>query len=452
MLDSLSATFRYEIISGPTRRPFDHSADGLERCALLRVHARVLDDVDCEATPRNQMPVRFICERSGARHKEQQLSKNFIWGKLEQLFDFFGFCHLESPAKERQYITDDDDEDYEVDAINKYNATSTERKMLRKLKVFETSSEEEREVLEALRSLNKAWKLRHEHAASWADEVTSTLIPTASSTTDTARKLERERLVGSTTPIKTQSKAEELSTTTVQEETETASNALPSTEESKKLTTEEGTTESPAVDESTSEASSKAASFTGASTTEEKTSEQAGTEESTTEVPTTLESVSQSSTAAESTTEGSSVEKADNASVRAHAVPLREITEVEGSGTTVERSQVEKESKPIRQTEIDPEKLEKIINTMEKMVANLENISIVEKGKETKLENDKDSMQKEKEIRKKEETKEDSQKSEINKKEKPIDSLVRISEKVKDDGAGQAEMEKDFDEKLNQNM
>ncbi|KAK6056017.1 lectin C-type domain protein, partial [Cooperia oncophora] len=162
--------YNQSVIPWMSGEPFDHSADGLERCALLRVHARVLDDVDCEATPRNQMPVRFICERSGARHKEQQLSKNFIWGKLEQLFDFFGFATA-IPPKKSNITDDDDDEDY-IDAINKYNATSTERKMLRKLKVFETSSEEEREVLEALRSLNKPGTTDRAPAPG-ADEVTS---------------------------------------------------------------------------------------------------------------------------------------------------------------------------------------------------------------------------------------------------------------------------------------
>ncbi|KAK6031529.1 hypothetical protein OSTOST_02321 [Ostertagia ostertagi] len=93
------------------------------------------------------------------------------------------------------------------------------------------------------------------------------------------------------------------------------------------------------------------------------------------------------------------------------------------------------------QHEIDPEKLEKIINTMEKMVANLENISIIEKRPETKSETGKELVQAEVEIRKKEAAKEDAQKSETRK------NLI-----WKEDGAGQADMEKDFDEKLNKKM
>lgn len=115
--------------------PFDHSADGLERCALLRVHARLLDDVDCEASFRNQMPVRFICERTGATHKkvreelnspcelvpmlvpfQQVLSDNFIWKKLEQLLEFFGFANGETPKKGGN-STFEQEEDYEDEVL-----------------------------------------------------------------------------------------------------------------------------------------------------------------------------------------------------------------------------------------------------------------------------------------------------------------------------------------------
>ncbi|PIO65897.1 lectin C-type domain protein [Teladorsagia circumcincta] len=253
--------YNQSVISWMSGEPFDHTTDGLERCALLRVHARVLDDVDCEASPRNQMPVRFICERSDARHKEQQLSKNFIWGKLEQLLEYFGFGNT-APSKKAN-STNIVEEDY-VDEVSKLNITSTEREMLKKIRLFETSSEEEREVLSALRNLNND-SSKHQH-------------------------------------------------------------------------------------------------------------------------------------------------------------------------------------------EIDPEKLEKIINTMEKMVANLENISIIEKRPDIKSKAGKDQGEAEKEIRKKEATKEDSQKSETRKKVKANDALVSISKPDTEDGADQADMEKDFDEKLNKKM
>ncbi|VDO59951.1 unnamed protein product [Haemonchus placei] len=102
--------YNQSVISWMSGEPFDHSTDGLERCALLRIHARVLDDVDCEATTRNQMPVRFICERSSKRHKQQQLSKNFLWGKLEQIFELLGFGST-TPAK-KVNTTDANGEDY----------------------------------------------------------------------------------------------------------------------------------------------------------------------------------------------------------------------------------------------------------------------------------------------------------------------------------------------------
>ncbi|PIO52953.1 hypothetical protein TELCIR_25732, partial [Teladorsagia circumcincta] len=158
------------------------------------------------------------------------------------------------------------------------------------------------------------------------------------------------------------------------------------------------------------------------------TSEVPTTEESTTEVPTTVETASEVLTTAESSSNEPAAEKTKKAvPARALAVPLREITETEGSGAAVDKSQIEKESSK-HQHEIDPEKLEKIINTMEKMVANLENISIIEKRPAIKSEAGKDQGQAEKEIRKKEATKEDSQKSETRKKVKANDALVSISQ------------------------
>ncbi|PIO64990.1 hypothetical protein TELCIR_13360, partial [Teladorsagia circumcincta] len=112
--------YNQSVISWMSGEPFDHTTDGRERCALLRVHARVLDDVDCEASPRNQMPVRFICERSDVRHKEQQLSKNFIWGKLEQLLEYFGFGNS-TPSK-KVNSTSVVDEDYVDEPDNENGA------------------------------------------------------------------------------------------------------------------------------------------------------------------------------------------------------------------------------------------------------------------------------------------------------------------------------------------
>ncbi|KAK6012123.1 hypothetical protein OSTOST_22735, partial [Ostertagia ostertagi] len=358
----------------------------------------ILDDVDCEASPRNQMPVRFICERSGVRHKEQQLSKNFIWGKLEQLLEFFGFGNGTQPKKANGTSIVEDDY---VDEVSKLNITSTEREMLKKIRLFETSSEEEREVLSALRNLNNPGSTNGPETSS-TSEVTSP---------DALQEVRPQ----------TSTEIESTADTTPEESTTQS----PTTEESRP-TAEEINAESSTVRESTAETSG------------EKTSELSTTEENTTERKARLIYQQQR-------------KRKKAVPARALAVPLREITEREGNGAAVDKSQIEKDSSK-HQHEIDPEKLEKIINTMEKMVANLENISIIEKRPETKSETGKELVQAEVEIRKKEAAKEDAQKSETRKKVKANDGLVSISKPDKEDGAGQADMEKDFDEKLNKKM
>uniref|UniRef100_A0A0K0D3A1 C-type lectin domain-containing protein n=1 Tax=Angiostrongylus cantonensis TaxID=6313 RepID=A0A0K0D3A1_ANGCA len=87
--DGASHNWTYVNGSNPwiSGEPFDHSVDGKERCGLLRVHSRLLDDVDCELVSRSR--VRFICERDSEIHKQQQRSGNYLWRKVEQLMKYF---------------------------------------------------------------------------------------------------------------------------------------------------------------------------------------------------------------------------------------------------------------------------------------------------------------------------------------------------------------------------
>ncbi|CAD6192896.1 unnamed protein product [Caenorhabditis auriculariae] len=78
-----------EELSWAAGEPFDHSNNGRERCGLLNIEARRLDDVDCEASD-DSAAQRYICQRNSDAHKTQQKSNNYIWGKIEQLFNFFG--------------------------------------------------------------------------------------------------------------------------------------------------------------------------------------------------------------------------------------------------------------------------------------------------------------------------------------------------------------------------
>ncbi|KHJ84513.1 hypothetical protein OESDEN_15770, partial [Oesophagostomum dentatum] len=132
--------------------PFDHSADGRERCAILRVHARVLDDVDCEAAPGTNVRMRFVCEREQDVHKKQQKSQNFIWSKLEKLLEYFGFAGNSTTPSTSSNNTD---YDY-VDELKKINLTSKERDEMKNIKIDkESSSEEQAAVESALKTLNK---------------------------------------------------------------------------------------------------------------------------------------------------------------------------------------------------------------------------------------------------------------------------------------------------------
>ncbi|XGW27957.1 hypothetical protein V3C99_008058 [Haemonchus contortus] len=426
--------YNQSVISWMSGEPFDHSTDGLERCALLRVHARVLDDVDCEATTRNQMPVRFICERSSKRHKQQQLSKNFLWGKLEQIFELLGFGAT-TPAKKAN-STDAGGEDY-VEEVTKLNITSSEREILKKIRIFETSSEEEREVLMELRKLNKP----------------GTIVTTPSSSDSTSPDVPQESRPQTSTEIKiTESVTEEMQSTTEEPTTATTAGEIATTAE--ELTT-------PAIDDRTESASKTEEEGTHAPTTEETEETKQTTDESTatskadeetTEPSKVEDSTNEVSTTSENSSERLEKEKSTNATpVRAHAVPLREIPETEGSGTAVEENHIEKESSKI-QREIDPKKLDEIIRTMENMVAKLENISIVEKPQKKKAELKNNLIEEEKGNEDEDLTEGTSQKKETRKKDKATDSLVSLSEAGKEDGAGQADMEKDFDDKLNKNL
>jgi len=49
--------------------PFDH-AKGKERCALLNINERRLDDVDCDLGSGAGFNYRFVCQRSHEKHIE----------------------------------------------------------------------------------------------------------------------------------------------------------------------------------------------------------------------------------------------------------------------------------------------------------------------------------------------------------------------------------------------
>ncbi|EYC46051.1 hypothetical protein Y032_0410g952 [Ancylostoma ceylanicum] len=369
--------YNQSVIPWLSGEPFDHSADGRERCAIMRVHARVLDDIDCEAAPSPNVHMRFVCERDQSIHKQQQKSQNFIWSKLEKLLEYFGFSTGTVPLAP-PFNQSDSDEDY-FDELKKMKITSKEREELKNIKIDrETSSEEQRAVETALKVLNKVSKPGTTATSSIPEVKTSR--PTSQ---EDRPNTSSELLTGPTTSSSQTQESNAVSeTSTVAETTE----APPTVTDTPTVTTE------------------------GATIVEHTVARKTVVEHSGT---------------------------AKNEAVRARAAPLKEISETEASGAEVEKTHIEDSSK--LRHEIDPEKLEKIITTMEKMIENLEKVQVKE-------------VKKEEGEAKEEEKKEDAKKEGLKKKEKSSESLVRIGEKVKDDAETMSAMEKDFDEEANKKL
>ncbi|VDL80410.1 unnamed protein product, partial [Nippostrongylus brasiliensis] len=340
----LSSINQISFSSWMSGEPFDHTTDGLERCALLRVHARLLDDVDCEASARNSAPVRFVCERTAEGHKKQQLSENFLWRKLEQLLEFFGIGGQSSKPKSANGTDSDEDEDYE-DEVTRLNMSSSERSAITKIR-FETSSEEEKQVLAVLKKLGLPGSTQN------PEEVTND--------NDMLVKASTEPKEYTTTPLlSTTDSDQSKEASTTAEEKSTVAETVETT------TTTEAETAATSVESTTSAAETTQATITN--------------DVSTMEVDNKIE-------------KRTSGEKKDP-SPKLHSVPLREIGEREGSGADVERARIEKDPSKVQhspeepstvqqvpedpakvqqvtedpskgQQELDPEKLEKIINTM----------------------------------------------------------------------------------------
>ncbi|CAJ0601819.1 unnamed protein product [Cylicocyclus nassatus] len=368
--------YNQSVVPWMSGEPFDHSLDGRERCGILRVHARLLDDIDCEAAPSPNVRMRFICEREQNVHKEQQKSQNFIWSKLEKLLEFFGFTNGTTPSTKPQNSTESS-EDYE-DEVKRLNISSSEAEKLKNIEVDrETSSEEQKAVEAALSVLNKVSK-PGEKADSMPEEEEE----------ETSRPGSQEDRPPSSTEllsgpkISTQAKIF-IEATPITEATNTATPEAGNTTEA----VTEGVTVNPEDTTPSTDTSSVAAQETTVTAEETNTTEDEATvtanEATVTADETNAKAEEATKTAKEATVtteastvtnEATSVETssadttADVTTVatsgevaRVHAAPLKEISEIEGSGTGVERAEIEQHDESANVTEIDPEKLEKKI-------------------------------------------------------------------------------------------
>lgn len=111
--------------------PFDH-AGGRERCAILNVNKKTIEDVDCDLSGNAFNFYRFICERTHLHHLKHEELNNPLWKKLEDILVFFGISQSSSgTANNETSLTASDvqleDEDY-LDNIKlkKTNASRAE--------------------------------------------------------------------------------------------------------------------------------------------------------------------------------------------------------------------------------------------------------------------------------------------------------------------------------------
>lgn len=58
-----------DLLEWVTGEPFDHT-DGRERCSILRVNEKKLDDIDCDLGGSSTKMFRFICQRTNEEHIE----------------------------------------------------------------------------------------------------------------------------------------------------------------------------------------------------------------------------------------------------------------------------------------------------------------------------------------------------------------------------------------------
>ncbi|KAF7640507.1 C-type lectin domain-containing protein [Meloidogyne graminicola] len=87
-----------EITKWTMGEPFDH-AKGKERCALLNINERRLDDVDCDLGASPGFNYRFVCQSSHEKHIEHESLNNPLWKKLEDILTFFGISDREEEKK-----------------------------------------------------------------------------------------------------------------------------------------------------------------------------------------------------------------------------------------------------------------------------------------------------------------------------------------------------------------
>uniref|UniRef100_A0A915CQ31 C-type lectin domain-containing protein n=1 Tax=Ditylenchus dipsaci TaxID=166011 RepID=A0A915CQ31_9BILA len=105
--------------------PFDHSL-GKERCALLNVNERRIDDVDCDLGGGPMHFYRYVCERTHDNHIKHEELNNPLWKKLEDILVFFGISTASKTINRTEELgPGEDEEDYWEKAGNPLKVSVT---------------------------------------------------------------------------------------------------------------------------------------------------------------------------------------------------------------------------------------------------------------------------------------------------------------------------------------
>ncbi|GMR48472.1 hypothetical protein PMAYCL1PPCAC_18667, partial [Pristionchus mayeri] len=145
-LVSVGDSSQFSWVDGPSPdlSIIDWSASPIEgnRCVHLKINEKKVESINCDSPGSTQHINRFICQRSTTAHQEQQRSNNYIWRKLENLFNYFGFAS----EKEAKGITKRDEEDDYWQAVE--SLTEEEKKIfIETAKNLTTADEPERTTL-----------------------------------------------------------------------------------------------------------------------------------------------------------------------------------------------------------------------------------------------------------------------------------------------------------------
>ncbi|PAV56436.1 hypothetical protein WR25_06766 [Diploscapter pachys] len=131
------------------RKFANESAEG--RCAGIVLGEVKMKTLNC--TDAGKEPSRFICERDKVKHEEQQKTSNYMYGKLQQLFDYFGIGGGNKDKDEKKHLPSEIDYEETIKELKEIKSNETEIETTTKKQ--ETSREEQATVNKVLAAVQQ---------------------------------------------------------------------------------------------------------------------------------------------------------------------------------------------------------------------------------------------------------------------------------------------------------